>query len=122
MSEPRLEFEVHGFEGVGPNTRIGGRCLEYLLRVGDSFTVAFRYVTRGLDREIPDAPDQLQTRPASLRIERIEVYGRAVDALYPGGTGYITVSGDVSHLADGDVVAAPLDEVTARRRAREARA
>jgi len=121
VSEPRLELEVHGFERVGRATRMGGRCLKLTLHVGDSFTMAFRYVTNGLDREIPDDPVQTQTRPVALRIERIEIYGRSVDALSPGGTGYLTVAGDVSHVRDGDVIAAPLDEVTARRRAIEAR-
>jgi hypothetical protein len=100
---------------------MGGRCLNLTLHVGDSFTMAFRYVTNGLDREFPDDPVQTQTRPVALRIERIEIYGRSVDALYPGSTAYVTVAGDVSHLGDGDVIAGPLDELTARRRAREAR-
>src|SRR5687767_11900341 len=104
MSTRHFEFGVYGIERDGNRPRVIGRCNEGPVRVGDTFTLAYRLT----HERLPDGYGpgvRSQERSIVLKVDTIWAYNHFLDELPPGMTGRLTLSGvggDV--LRDNDVL------------------
>ena len=113
-----LEFEVAETTFVADRWVVGGRCFHLPLYLDDEFTAVYRYLPPAPGHE-GETTERTAAEPVALRIRSIELFGRTIPVLFPGCGGRLTLEGDAGSVARRDVLAAPMDEVTARRRVRD---
>jgi len=77
---------------------IGGRNGDLPLKIGDHFTNATIYKHRKYPDDYDKEPEMEYSESVNLRIIAISAYGKDLELLGEGTTGYITVEGDDSSM------------------------
>jgi hypothetical protein len=107
-TKTRAAFLVEGTV-QGEQNHVIGRCGDSVIRLGDIFTVACRYQPRQTLEEFNRPPQLLGSCPVSLRVLRIQAYGRNLDELGAGMTGSLVLSGEgMNRIGPGTVLESDL--------------
>ncbi len=106
MAAKEPEFLVDGWvTGASGEFTVIGCCGDVPIRINDKFDAIFRYKRRKYPEEMGDDPIREDEIAASIRIEDIQAYGRALEMLGQGMTGSIVVSGEgIERIASGTVL------------------
>lgn len=104
MSSRNIEFIVGKVDRSKSQMRVGGRCGDLPIKVGDVFNIVYHYPPRKTLEDYGRHLDRIDERPTLLRVEKIRSYEHLWNELYPGMTGELELYGKDEQLQKGDIL------------------
>jgi long-subunit fatty acid transport protein len=100
-----IEFAVLGaIEKTSMGWRLAGACYHGPIKIGDRFTVAYRYNVKSRQNGEYEST-KLQSRRIALRVEGIRAYQKALDELPSGMSGELLLRAEMEgDIASGEVI------------------